>query len=173
MKVGLKKISEDTSKDEEDDGSSFDNKFLTNNQADNPDSNKRRKSFKTVYQANKSSLEDSAYDSKNLDDIEREDTSPLKRDQIRVKKLDSKAGENMLLESYEVEESKVSLSLLEDHHNLVDVKESDQKEPKVHPVSFPEQTEIPKEPDTWSNIQQKRAPIIKITKTNSSPTQNQ
>lgn len=84
MKVGLKKISEDTSKDEEDDGSSFDNKFLTNNQADNPDSNKRRKSFKTVYQANKSSLEDSAYDSKNLDDIEREDTSPLKRDQIRV-----------------------------------------------------------------------------------------
>ena len=56
MKVGLKKISEDTSKDEEDDGSSFDQKFLKNNQADNPDSNKRRKSFKTVYQANKSSL---------------------------------------------------------------------------------------------------------------------
>ena len=40
----------------------------------------------------------------------------------------------MDLESYEAEESKVSLPLLEDHNNLVDVYEYDMKEPKVHPV---------------------------------------
>ena len=77
----------------------------------------------------------------------------------------------MVLESYEEEESKVSIPFLDNIHNLVDVKEHDKKEPKVHPISFPEQTKIPKEPETWSDIQQKKTPKIQITKSNSpSPT---
>ena len=68
-----------------------------------------------------------------------------------------------MADSCEDSESKASISLLEDHHNLVDVKEHDKKEPKVHPISIPEQTaEIAaaKEPDTQSNIQQKKTPTI-------------
>ena len=68
---GLKKISEDTSKDEEDEErNSLDQNVLNGKkQEGNPDSNERRKSFRTIYQAQKSEEEDSAYDSKNLDEI--------------------------------------------------------------------------------------------------------
>ena len=154
---GLKQISEDTSKDEEDEEqSSYDKKFPKSKQDDSPDKKKsRRKSFKTVYQAQESGESDSAHDSKNLEEIQREETSPFKTGQIRVSNLGSKGSKecnHLVLENCENKSSKVSIPLLEDHHNLVDVKEFGMKEPKVHPISIPEQPEITEEPDTWSNI---------------------